>query len=76
MGRADRNDPRWNVAWDWVIRQHEQQPLTESAHAELTQWLKADPANFEHYQQAHRIWQAAALALWLATKFSSGPLVN
>ena len=60
MSRSDRDEALWNTAWDWVLREHEQ-ALDDAARAELVAWLKADPAHLENYQEAHRVWLAAAL---------------
>lgn len=50
----------WNAAWEWVIREHEQ-PLDDAVRAELLAWLKADPRHPQYYEEAHRVWLAAAL---------------
>jgi transmembrane sensor len=60
MSRSDRDDALWNAAWKWVIREHEE-PLDDSARAQLAAWLKADPAHLKHYEDAHRVWLGAAL---------------
>ena len=60
MSPSDQNDPLWNAAWDWVIREHDQ-PLDEAVRAELVTWLKADAAHLKYYEEAQRIWLAAAL---------------
>jgi ferric-dicitrate binding protein FerR (iron transport regulator) len=60
MSSSDRDDELWNAAWEWVIREHEQ-PLEDAARAELVQWLKVDPKHLQHYEEAHRVWLAAAL---------------
>jgi ferric-dicitrate binding protein FerR (iron transport regulator) len=72
MNPSDRNDAQWNAAWGWVIREHEQ-PLDEAARAELVAWLKADPAHLEHYEEACRIWLAAALVPPLALEEDTPP---
>jgi ferric-dicitrate binding protein FerR (iron transport regulator) len=60
MNESDRDESLWNAAWEWVIREHEQQ-LDAAARAQLIAWLKADPAHLAHYEEASRIWLAAAL---------------
>lgn len=60
MSHPDRDDPIWNTAWEWVIREHEQ-ALDDGTRAELVAWLKSDPAHLASYQEASRIWLAAAL---------------
>lgn len=53
-------DPHWQCALDWIQREHEA-PLDDAAHAELTAWLKADPAHLTAYQEASRVWLIAGL---------------
>lgn len=60
MSHSDRDDPVWSAAWSWVIREHEQ-PLDEVARSELVAWLKANPLHLASYEEASRIWLAAAL---------------
>lgn len=60
MSPPDRDDPLWNTAWEWVIREHDQQ-LDEAARNELIAWLKADPAHLKNYEEAQHIWLLAAL---------------
>ena len=60
MNQADTDDPIWNTAWSWVVREHES-PLDATARAELVQWLKADARHLASYEEASRIWLAAAL---------------
>jgi ferric-dicitrate binding protein FerR (iron transport regulator) len=60
MHNSDRDDPMWQTAWSWVIREHEQ-PLNESQQTELVQWLKANPAHFQTYEEASRIWLLSGL---------------
>lgn len=60
MSQSDRADPIWDRAWEWIVREH-QQPLDEAARAELVAWLKADPYHLRTYQEAARLWLAAAM---------------
>jgi len=60
MSHSDRDDSPWKVAWEWIIREHEQE-LDDAARAELVAWLKADPSHLAHYEDAARIWLASAL---------------
>lgn len=77
MSLCDLDDRPWNAAWEWVVREHEQRPLGEAAHAELVAWLNADPANLKSYRHARRIWLAVVLVpSWRAAKFSERLLVN
>ena len=55
-----RQDPVWNAAWAWVMRQHES-ALSETAQSELEQWLAADPAHRKTYDKANRLWAVAGL---------------
>ncbi|OFA06701.1 FecR/PupR family sigma factor regulator [Duganella sp. HH101] len=54
-------DPIWDLAWSWVMRQHERDTFTDSAEAQLKQWLAADPAHRLAYDRAGRLWLAAGL---------------
>jgi ferric-dicitrate binding protein FerR (iron transport regulator) len=57
---AHRDDPTWQTAWNWVLREHER-PLNAAEQSELVQWLKADPAHYKNYEEASRIWLLSAL---------------
>lgn len=65
---SDRDDPVWNTAWSWVVREHEQ-PLDDAARTELVAWLKCDPTHLASYEEASRIWLAAALVPSSADSF-------
>lgn len=54
-------DPIWDLAWSWVMRQHERETFTDSAEAQLKQWLSADAAHRLAYDRAGRLWLAAGL---------------
>lgn len=54
------NDPVWDTAWDWVIRQHGE-ALTPSCHAELAIWLATDCRHQQAYDDACELWEATAL---------------
>jgi len=60
MSNPDREDPAWQTAWRWVIREHEG-PLPAEEQEELVRWLKADPAHFKSYEEASRIWLLSGL---------------
>ena len=60
MSTSDRDDPSWNTAWEWVVREHEQ-PLDEAARAELVAWLKISPEHRKSYDEASRIWLLVGL---------------
>lgn len=55
------HDRLWDLAWSWVIRQHDSAGFDAAAHAELTRWLAADPAHRQAFDQAGRLWLAAGL---------------
>jgi len=71
MNPSHRDDPLWRAAWDWVIREHEQQ-LDQAARAELVEWLKAHPAHLRNYEEAHRIWLAAGLVPFPESRDADG----
>lgn len=54
-------DPIWDLAWSWVIRQHERDTFDAAAEAELARWLAADAAHRQAYTRAGRLWLAAGL---------------
>lgn len=56
-----KRDPVWDVAWSWVLRQHERESFDANAQAELTQWLVADAAHRQAYDKAGRLWLLVGL---------------
>ena len=54
-------DPVWDIAWSWVLRQHERESFDANAEAELAQWLAADAAHRQAYDKAGRLWSMAGL---------------
>jgi transmembrane sensor len=56
----DRDDPVWQAAWSWVMREHEQ-ALTEAQRAELMRWLDGDERHRAAYQKASRVWLLSGL---------------
>jgi transmembrane sensor len=60
MGNSDRDDPIWDTAWAWVVREHERS-LDSDAQRDLIRWLKADPAHLKTYEEASRIWLLSGL---------------
>lgn len=60
MTGVDSTDPLWSAAWQWVVREHEQ-PLDPAERAGLAAWLAEDRAHRLAYEEASRIWLAAAL---------------
>ncbi|MCK6392701.1 FecR/PupR family sigma factor regulator [Diaphorobacter sp. HDW4A] len=56
-----KQDPVWDFAWSWVMRQHEHQGLDAAAEVELAHWLAADPAHRQAYDKAGRLWLMAGL---------------
>ena len=57
---SGRDDPAWDTAWEWIVREHEQ-PLDDNAKQELAAWLAADPSHLETYREAAHIWLVAGL---------------
>ncbi|MFC4314154.1 FecR/PupR family sigma factor regulator [Steroidobacter flavus] len=60
MTDSGRDDPAWDLAWEWIVREHEQ-PLDAAARQQLTAWLNADPSHLRAYQQAAKVWLIAGL---------------
>ncbi|WP_454694297.1 FecR/PupR family sigma factor regulator [Achromobacter aegrifaciens] len=56
-----KQDPVWDIAWSWVLRQHERESFDASAEAELAQWLAVDAAHRQAYDKAGRLWLMAGL---------------
>ncbi|ADP15911.1 hypothetical protein AXYL_02591 [Achromobacter xylosoxidans A8] len=54
-------DPIWDIAWSWVLRQHERESFDANAEAELAQWLAADAAHRQAYDKAGRLWLMVGL---------------
>lgn len=61
MSMQRRDDPIWQTAWQWVLREHEEQPLPPQAQAELREWLGADPAHRQCHEQAAHLWLLTGL---------------
>jgi ferric-dicitrate binding protein FerR (iron transport regulator) len=55
------HDPVWDLAWSWVIRQHDRASFDPAAQAELLHWLAADLAHRQAFDKAGRLWLAAGL---------------
>ncbi len=60
MNRPDPTDPVWELAWEWVVREHEES-LDEGRRQQLMTWLQADIKHRAAYEDACEIWLAAAL---------------
>lgn len=60
MSTSERDDPTWQEAWSWVMREHEQ-PQAGDVQAGLAQWLQADPAHRKAHAQASRLWLLTGL---------------
>ncbi|WKB55462.1 FecR/PupR family sigma factor regulator [Eleftheria terrae] len=60
MSTEEQDDPRWDAAWSWVMREHEH-ALGDAERAELQAWLQADPANRKTYDAAARLWLLSGL---------------
>jgi ferric-dicitrate binding protein FerR (iron transport regulator) len=52
---SDINAESWQLAMDWVMREHETQ-LTSIEISELRLWLAAGVANAEAYRAARDVW--------------------
>ena len=63
MGESTQSgrDPVWDLAWSWVLRQHERDTFDAAARAQLSLWLAADPSHRHAYDKAGRLWLAAGL---------------
>jgi transmembrane sensor len=57
---APLQDPVWQAAWHWVLREHEGR-LDDAQRAERLAWLNADPAHRKAYDEAARLWLLAGL---------------
>jgi len=55
------HDPIWNAAWAWVQREHAREHFDATARAEMTAWLRADPAHRTAYDKAARLWLLVGL---------------
>lgn len=52
------------VAWDWVLKQHEQHETgidNPAFNVALQNWLEEDPAHRKAYDEALRIWAISGL---------------
>ncbi|WLW59493.1 DUF4880 domain-containing protein [Achromobacter aegrifaciens] len=56
-----KQDPVWDAAWSWVLRQHEHDSFDANAEAELVQWLAVDAAHRQAYDNAGRLWLMVGL---------------
>jgi len=56
-----KQDPVWDIAWSWVMHQHEHQGSDVAAEVELARWLASDPAHHQAYEKASRLWLMAGL---------------
>ncbi|MFH0133440.1 FecR/PupR family sigma factor regulator [Variovorax sp. VaC1] len=57
--KQDKDDPVWDAAWQWVQREHDADSFDESARAEMTAWLLAQPAHRRAYDRAAQLWLLA-----------------
>ncbi|TJZ72941.1 FecR/PupR family sigma factor regulator [Chitiniphilus eburneus] len=55
-----REDPIWEEAWNWVIRQHEGD-FDTAAQAEFAAWMQAGADRPVAYEDAARIWLLTGL---------------
>jgi len=56
----ESDDPVWQTAWRWVLREHEQ-PLSEDQRDELMRWLDDDARHLAAHQKASRLWLLGGL---------------
>ena len=49
-------DPLWDEAWAWLMRQHEQGAHDGDTAAGLARWLAASPDHRKVSEQASRLW--------------------
>lgn len=54
------DDPVWQTAWNWVMREHEQ-ALTDAQREELMRWLDDDERHRAAHQKASRLWLLSGL---------------
>lgn len=60
MADSGHTDSTWDVAVNWVLRQHEQ-PLDRDTLAALNAWLAQDPAHRAAYEEAAYLWLLTGL---------------
>jgi transmembrane sensor len=58
---SPKQTPVWDLAWSWVIRQHERDSFDAAAAAELACWLATDPIHRQVFDKASRLWLMAGL---------------
>ncbi|MEE4946350.1 FecR family protein [Pseudomonas alliivorans] len=56
MPQAETRQARLDIALDWLMRAR-QAPDDARLHADMQQWLDADPENAEALRKAERVWQ-------------------
>ncbi|CAG9163995.1 FecR/PupR family sigma factor regulator [Cupriavidus pampae] len=57
----NQDDANWQIAWEWVQREHGAEDFDEDQRSRLMQWLIADPAHRRAYDKASRLWLIAGL---------------
>lgn len=55
------DDPVWEMAWSWLMRQHERATFDAAAHEDLTQWLASSAEHRRVYAQANHLWLLSGL---------------
>jgi transmembrane sensor len=60
MANSERDDPVWDAAWEWIVREHEQ-PLDTTVRQQLVAWLAESPSHRKAYDEAAHIWLLAGL---------------
>lgn len=58
---APADDPVWDRAWSWLMRQHERATFDAAAREDLTRWLASSPEHRRVYTQASRLWLLSGL---------------
>jgi ferric-dicitrate binding protein FerR (iron transport regulator) len=60
MSTSDSTDSLWDIAWKWVVREHEQD-LDAPSREQLLAWLSQDPEHRKVYEEACRVWLISGL---------------
>lgn len=60
MSRSQLDESVWQVALEWVLREHEQ-PLDDESRKPLVAWLNEDVRHRQAYEEAARAWLITGL---------------
>ncbi|MDC6169385.1 FecR/PupR family sigma factor regulator [Paucibacter sp. XJ19-41] len=60
MTDLSRDDPIWQAALGWVMREHEK-ALNDAELIELKAWLMMDAAHRSAYRQAQHLWSITGM---------------